>query len=96
VCRFYSCGGEQARAGVGAATRHQGATPVVTRKPRTPHANRVQPGSCPRQVFGTTDYGPFEAGVRTLPVATSVAIASSLGTKLAVRFGTKLIVALGV
>jgi hypothetical protein len=41
-------------------------------------------------------YGPFEAGVRTLPVATSVAIASVLGTKLAVRFGTKLIVTLGL
>jgi predicted MFS family arabinose efflux permease len=41
-------------------------------------------------------YGPFEAGVRTLPVATSVAVASVLGTKLAVRFGTKLVVTMGL
>jgi EmrB/QacA subfamily drug resistance transporter len=41
-------------------------------------------------------YGPFEAGVRTLPVATSVAIASVAGTKLAVRFGTKLVVTIGL
>jgi EmrB/QacA subfamily drug resistance transporter len=41
-------------------------------------------------------YGPFEAGVRTLPVATSVAVASVLGTKLAVRFGTKLVVTIGL
>ena len=41
-------------------------------------------------------YSPLGAGVRTLPVATSVAIASVLGTKLAMRFGTKLIVTLGL
>jgi EmrB/QacA subfamily drug resistance transporter len=41
-------------------------------------------------------YGPFQAGVRTLPVAISVAIASVAGTKLAVRFGTKLVVTIGL
>ena len=41
-------------------------------------------------------YGPFEAGVRTLPVATAVAIASVVGTRLAVRFGTKLVVTIGL
>ncbi len=41
-------------------------------------------------------YGPLEAGVRVLPVATAVAVASVLGTKLAVRFGTKLVVAAGL
>jgi EmrB/QacA subfamily drug resistance transporter len=41
-------------------------------------------------------YGPLSTGVRLLPVATSVAISSVLGTKLAVRFGTKLVVAMGL
>ncbi len=41
-------------------------------------------------------YGPLSTGVRLLPVASSVAISSILGTKLAVRVGTKLIVAFGL
>jgi EmrB/QacA subfamily drug resistance transporter len=41
-------------------------------------------------------YGPLEAGVRVLPVATSVAIASVLGTKVAVRYGTKAVVTVGL
>jgi hypothetical protein len=41
-------------------------------------------------------YGPLSTGVRLLPVAVSVAIASVLGTKLAVRFGTKQIVTGGL
>ena len=41
-------------------------------------------------------YGPLSTGVRLLPVASFVAISSILGTKLAVRFGTKLIVACGL
>ena len=41
-------------------------------------------------------YGPLSAGVHLLPVATSVGIASVLGTKAAVRFGTKLVVASGL
>ena len=41
-------------------------------------------------------YGPLSTGVRLLPVASSVAISSILGTKLAVRFGTKLVVAVGL
>ena len=41
-------------------------------------------------------YGPLSTGVRLLPVASFVAISSVLGTKLAVRFGTKLIVASGL
>src|SRR5205807_2403967 len=41
-------------------------------------------------------YGPLATGVRLLPVATSVAITSIVGTKLALRFGTKLIVAGGL
>jgi EmrB/QacA subfamily drug resistance transporter len=41
-------------------------------------------------------YGPLSAGVHLLPVATAVGIASVLGTKLAVRFGTKLVVATGL
>jgi len=41
-------------------------------------------------------YGPFEAGVRTLPVAIAVAVASVLGTKAAVRLGTKLVVSTGL
>jgi len=41
-------------------------------------------------------YGPLSAGVHLLPIAISVGVASVLGTKLAVRFGTKLIVAGGL
>jgi EmrB/QacA subfamily drug resistance transporter len=41
-------------------------------------------------------YGPLSTGVHLLPVATSVGIASVLGTRLAVRFGTKLVVAAGL
>jgi hypothetical protein len=41
-------------------------------------------------------YGPLSTGVRLLPVATFVALSSVIGTKLAVRFGTKLVVALGL
>jgi len=41
-------------------------------------------------------YGPLSAGVHLLPVAASVGVFSVLGTKFAVRFGTKLVVALGL
>jgi EmrB/QacA subfamily drug resistance transporter len=41
-------------------------------------------------------YGPLSTGVRLLPVASFVAISSILGTKLAVRIGTKLVVAAGL
>jgi EmrB/QacA subfamily drug resistance transporter len=41
-------------------------------------------------------YGPLSTGVRLLPVATCVGISSILGTKLAVRVGTKLVVAAGL
>jgi hypothetical protein len=41
-------------------------------------------------------YSPLSTGLRLLPVATFVAISSVVGTKLAVRFGTKLVVALGL
>ena len=41
-------------------------------------------------------YGPLSTGVRLLPVASSVAISSIVGAKLAVRLGTKLIVASGL
>jgi hypothetical protein len=41
-------------------------------------------------------YGPLSTGVRLLPVASSVAIASILGARLAVRVGTKLVVASGL
>ena len=41
-------------------------------------------------------YGPLSTGVRLLPVATSVGISSVLGTRLAVRSGTKLVVAGGL
>jgi EmrB/QacA subfamily drug resistance transporter len=42
------------------------------------------------------DYGPFETGVRLLPVATLTGITSVLGTGLAVRSGTKLVVTGGL
>ena len=41
-------------------------------------------------------WGPLSTGVRLLPVASCVAISSILGTKLAVRFGTKVVVASGL
>ncbi len=41
-------------------------------------------------------WGPLSTGVRLLPVASFVAIASVLGTKLAVRVGTKVVVAGGL
>jgi predicted MFS family arabinose efflux permease len=41
-------------------------------------------------------YGPLSTGVRLLPVASCVAISSILGARLAVRIGTKLIVASGL
>jgi EmrB/QacA subfamily drug resistance transporter len=41
-------------------------------------------------------YGPLETGVRLLPVATTVGITSVLGTRIAVRSGTKLVVAAGL
>jgi EmrB/QacA subfamily drug resistance transporter len=41
-------------------------------------------------------YGPLSTGVRLLPVATCVAISSILGARLAVRFGTNLVVASGL
>jgi EmrB/QacA subfamily drug resistance transporter len=41
-------------------------------------------------------YDALSAGVHLLPVAASVGVSSVLGTKLAVRFGTKLVVATGL
>ncbi len=41
-------------------------------------------------------YGPFEAGLRTLPVAVSIAAASVLSPKLVERIGTKLVVSGGL
>jgi hypothetical protein len=41
-------------------------------------------------------YGPLSSGVRLLPVALCVAASSILGTKLAVRVGTKLVVTAGL
>ena len=41
-------------------------------------------------------YGPLEAGVRTLPVAFSIAIASVVSPRLVERIGTKLVVAGGL
>jgi EmrB/QacA subfamily drug resistance transporter len=41
-------------------------------------------------------YGPLSTGVRLLPVAASVALASVAGTRLAVRIGNKLIVGSGL
>jgi EmrB/QacA subfamily drug resistance transporter len=42
------------------------------------------------------NYGPFETGVRLLPVATLTGVTSVLGTGLAVRSGTKLVVTGGL
>ena len=41
-------------------------------------------------------FSPLSAGIRVLPVATSVAVGSIVGTRLAVRWGNKLIVAGGL
>jgi EmrB/QacA subfamily drug resistance transporter len=41
-------------------------------------------------------YGPLEAGLRTLPVAGSIAVGAVVGTPLAVRLGSKLVVASGL
>jgi hypothetical protein len=41
-------------------------------------------------------FGPLSTGVHLLPVATAVAVGSVLGTKLAVRIGTKIMVAAGL
>jgi EmrB/QacA subfamily drug resistance transporter len=41
-------------------------------------------------------YDPLSAGVHLLPVAASVGVSSVLGTKLAIRFGTKIVVASGL
>jgi hypothetical protein len=41
-------------------------------------------------------YGPLSTGVRLLPVASCVAISSILGARLAVRLGTKFVVASGL
>ena len=41
-------------------------------------------------------YSPFESGLRVIPVALSIAIASITGTRLAVRFGNKAVVAGGL
>jgi EmrB/QacA subfamily drug resistance transporter len=41
-------------------------------------------------------YDPLSTGVRLLPVASCVAISSTLGARLAVRVGTKLVVASGL
>jgi EmrB/QacA subfamily drug resistance transporter len=41
-------------------------------------------------------YGPLSTGVRLLPVASCVAVSSILGARLAVRLGTKLVVASGL
>ena len=42
------------------------------------------------------NYSPLSTGVHLLPVATSVAIGSVIGTRLAVRVGSKIIVAIGL
>lgn len=41
-------------------------------------------------------YGPLEAGVRTVPVATSIAVAAVLAPKVVERFGTKRVVTIGL
>jgi EmrB/QacA subfamily drug resistance transporter len=42
------------------------------------------------------DFSPFGTGVRLLPVASSVAVSSVLGTRLAVAVGNKVVVAAGM
>jgi EmrB/QacA subfamily drug resistance transporter len=41
-------------------------------------------------------YAPLSTGVHLLPVATSVAVGSVLGTRLAIRLGTKVVVTVGL
>jgi EmrB/QacA subfamily drug resistance transporter len=41
-------------------------------------------------------YSPFGTGLRLLPVATSIAVAAVVGTRLAVRFGNNAVVATGL
>lgn len=41
-------------------------------------------------------YSPLSAGVHLLPVASAVGVSSVLGTRLALRFGTKLVVSAGL
>lgn len=41
-------------------------------------------------------YGPFESGLRVIPVAVAIAVTSITGTRLAVRFGNKAVVAGGL
>jgi EmrB/QacA subfamily drug resistance transporter len=41
-------------------------------------------------------YGPFESGLRVIPVATAIAVASVTGPSLAVRFGNKVMVTGGL
>lgn len=41
-------------------------------------------------------YSPFESGLRVIPVAVSIAVASITGTRFAVRFGNKAVVAGGL
>src|SRR5262249_10457448 len=41
-------------------------------------------------------YSPFETGIRLLPVAAAVAIASIVGTRLAVQIGNKAVVSTGL
>jgi EmrB/QacA subfamily drug resistance transporter len=41
-------------------------------------------------------YGPLSTGVHLLPVATSVGVTSVVGTRLAVRYGTKIVVTGGL
>ncbi|HYF25901.1 MAG TPA: MFS transporter, partial [Baekduia sp.] len=45
---------------------------------------------------GVLEYGVLEAGLRQIPVALSVAVTSILGTRLAVRFGSKAVVSTGL
>jgi EmrB/QacA subfamily drug resistance transporter len=41
-------------------------------------------------------YGPLETGVRMLPVAATIAVGSLVGTRLAIRIGTKAVVTAGL
>ena len=45
---------------------------------------------------GVLDYTPFEAGVRMLPVAAGLIVGGPLSAKLAGRFGTRAVVAVGL
>ena len=45
---------------------------------------------------GVLDYTPFEAGVRMLPVAGGLILGGPLSAKLAERFGTRAVVAVGL